>query len=125
MLRKMLQESKMLSFLREDKISFRFFLLTLGFFLISCYTVLFYMDFGVNNQRFFAINSLKSGDNYLFSFRDFLGLIIFNAVVLIVDLWMARRLYERDKHLPRLLAFGASFFSLLILIFIFVTIKSN
>lgn len=108
---------------KKDKFLFYPFLIGFGLILIA----LILASLGLiktNNLLIMHYDSYK-GIDFLGEKRDVFSVIGLSAVIILLNFWLAVKVYFKERFLAYSLSFASQIFSLLILIGVFVIISIN
>ena len=114
--------SKIALFFKENKFSRVCFLLSLGLLFISLFLNYFYF---INSHFGVTIEALTGNEIYIFSKSQINLFYLFFGFIFVLNIFIARRVYEIDQFLSKLIAFGTFMLFLLILVFTSVIILAN
>ncbi len=119
---KTISSSKIVLFLKENKFSRVFFLMSLALFFISFFLNYFHF---INSDFEVTVKALTNNSIYIFSKLEINLFYVFFGFILVLNILIARRVHGLDSFLSKLIAFGTFVLSLLILVFTSVIILTN
>lgn len=113
---------KLIIFLKENRFIRSCFFVSFILFFISFFLNYFYF---LGNDFNVVVKSLSNYSKYTFSRSEINLYYAFFLFILVLNLFLARRVYKIDAFLSRLIAFATMSLFLLILVFTSVIILNN
>ncbi len=108
---------------KKDKFLFYPFLASFGLILIGLIVALLGL-LKISNLLIMHYDGYK-GIDFLGDKKDVFNVIGLSAIMVILNFWLAKKLYFKERFLAYLLSFSTPLFSLLILIGVFAIISIN